>query len=140
MRQNKIDRKYKVVKIKEALIELRKSGKFYNSFGDDAIIIHYLTGYKIVKEKGGVGFPESAFNKVINALEDAEVSYKVYEKDNVLAEKDFKKINSYKKLLKKGTNELSVEERYNKIENIIRSLSEDKLDYILEVIENAISD
>lgn len=129
-----------MVKIKEALIELRKSGKFYNCFGDDAIIIHYLTGYKIVKEKGGVGFPESAFNKVINALEDAEVSYKVYEKDNVLAEKDFKKINSYKKLLKKGTNELSVEERYNKIESIIRSLSEDKLDYVLEVIENAISD
>lgn len=128
-----------MVKIKRELVELRKSGKFYNSFGDDAIILHYLTGYKIVKEKGGVGFPETAYNKVINALEDAEVSYKVYEKDNLLAEKDFKKINSYKKLLKKGTNELGVEERFNKIETKIRSLNEDKLDYILEVIENAIS-
>ncbi|MBQ7030872.1 MAG: hypothetical protein IJN13_00675 [Bacilli bacterium] len=128
-----------MVKIKKELIELRKSGKFYNSFGDDAIILHYLMGYKIVAEKGGVGFPETAFNKVINALEDEEISYKVYEKDNIIAEKDFKKLNSYKSILKKGISELSVEERFNKIEKRIRELNAKELDYVLEVIENAIS-
>ena len=128
-----------MVKIKKELVELRKSGKFYNSFGDDAIILHYLMGYKIVAEKGGVGFPETAFNKVINALEDEEVSYKVYEKDTVIAEKDFKKLNSYKSTLKKGISELSIEERFDKIEKRIRELNSKELDYVLEVIENAIS-
>ena len=125
-----------MVKIKKEIIELRKSGKFYNTFGDDAIILHYLLGYKIVAEKG---FPESAYNKVINALEDAEVSYIVYEKDNVVNEKDFKKINSYKSLVKKGLSELSKEERFAKIEKRIRELNAEELDHILEVIEDAIS-
>lgn len=128
-----------MVNIKKELIELRKSGKFYNSFGDDAIILHYLTGYKIVAEKGGVGFPETAYNKVINALEDEEVSYIVYEKENILVEKDFKKLNSYKSLLKKGTQELSVEERFNKIEKKIKGLNAKELDHILDLIEDAIS-
>lgn len=128
-----------MVNIKKELIELRKSGKFYNSFGDDAIILHYLTGYKIVAEKGGVGFPETAYNKVINTLEDEEVSYIVYEKENILAEKDFKKLNSYKSLLKKGTQELSVEERFNKIEKKIKELNAKELDHILDLIEDAIS-
>lgn len=128
-----------MVKIKKELIELRKSGKFYNSFGDDAIILHYLMGYKIVAEKGGVGFPETAYNKVINALEDSEISYKVYEKENIIAEKDFKKLNSYKNVLKKGINELSIEERFSKIEKRIRELNAKELDYVLEVIEDAIS-
>jgi len=128
-----------VVNIKKELIELRKSGKFYNSFGDDAIILHYLTGYKIVAEKGGVGFPETAYNKVINTLDEEEVSYIVYEKENILAEKDFKKLNSYKSLLKKGTQELSVEERFNKIEKKIKELNAKELDHILDLIEDAIS-
>ena len=73
--------------MKSEVIELRKSGKFYNTFGDDAIIIHHLMNYKIVPSKGGVGFPESAYNKVINTLEDNNISYRVYEKDNLLLEK-----------------------------------------------------
>ncbi len=120
-------------------VEIRKSGKFYNTFGDDAIILHYLLGYKIVKDKGGVGFPESAYNKVINALEENEVSYQVYEKDALIIENNFKKLNSYKSIKKKGLNNLSVEERFNKIFNKINSLSGEELENILKVIENAIS-
>ena len=128
-----------MVSIKKDLIELRKSGKFYNTFGDDAIILHYLTGYKIVAEKGGVGFPETAYNKVINILENEEISYIVYEKENILAKKDYKKLNSYKSLLKKGLQELSNEERFNKIEKKIKELNAKELDHILDLIENAIS-
>lgn len=120
-------------------VEIRKSGKFYNTFGDDAIILHYLLGYKVVKDKGGVGFPESAYNKVINALEENEVSYQVYEKDALIIENNFKKLNSYKSIKKKGLNNLSVEERFNKIFNKINSLSGEELENILKVIEDAIS-
>lgn len=129
----------KVVRIKKEVIELRKSGKFYNSFGDDAIILHYLTGYKIVHEKGGVGFPETAYNKVINLLDDEEVSYIVYEKDNIIEEKDFKKLNSYKSLLKKGLKDLEIEVRFEKIFKKIKTLNAKELDHILDLIEDAIS-
>ena len=95
-----------VVKIKNEIVEIRKSGKFYNVFSDDAIILHYLLKYKIVLEKGGVGFPETALNKVINTLENEEISYKIYDKNEVIESKDFKKINNYKSILKKGMQEL----------------------------------
>ncbi len=126
-------------KIKNDYVELRKSGKFYNVFGDDALVVHYLTGYKIVAEKGGVGFPETAYNKVINALEDAEVNYRVYEKEEIKEEKNFKKINNYKGILKKGISILSIEERFQKIEKKIKGLNAKELDRVLEAIEDAIS-
>ena len=128
-----------MVLIKKDVIELRKSGKFYNCFGDDAIIIHYLLGYKYVPAKGGVGFPESAYNKVINNMEDAEVSYIVYDNNNVVAKKDFKRINCYKDLLKKGLKELNNEVRYQKIEDKIKTLTPKELDHVLDVLEDAIS-
>lgn len=128
-----------MVIIKKDIIELRKSGKFYNSFGDDAIILHYLTGYKIVAEKGGVGFPETAYTKVINILENEKVSFVVYEKENTIEEKNFKKLNNYKNILKKGLKDLEIEERFNKIEKKIKTLSTKGLDHILDLIEDAIS-
>lgn len=121
------------------VIELRKSGKFYNTFGDDAIIIHHLMKYKIVPSKGGAGFPESAYNKVINTLEDNIISYKVYEKDNLLLEKDYQRLNNYKKLLASARKELSFEQRINDIEKKIKTLSNKKINQLLEVIEDAIS-
>ena len=54
---------------------LRKNGGFYSAYGDDAYILYYLLNYKIIGDK--VGFPKSAFNKVINLLEDNHISYEV---------------------------------------------------------------
>ena len=119
-------------------IVLRKSGKFFNSFGDDAIILHYLLNYKIVAEKGGTGFPESAYNKVINTLLDSKISYIVYDREEIVDEKDFKKINNYNHILKKGIKNLEIEERYKKIEEKIKQLNSKQLDNLLDIIENAI--
>ena len=127
------------IKIKNDTLELRKSGKFYHAFGDNATILHYIMGYKIVAEKGGAGFPESAINKVINALEDNEISYIVYDKETIEYEKDFKKINAYKSILKKGVKALSNEERFQKIEKKITGMSAKELDNLLDLIEDAIS-
>ena len=49
-------------------LKLYKNGKFYNAYGDDGIIIHYLLGYKYLEYKNSVGFPVSAYNKVITKL------------------------------------------------------------------------
>ena len=128
-----------MINIKNEFVELHKSGKFYNSFANDAVIIHYLLGYRILAEKGGVGFPESAIIKVTNILNEKEISYRVYEKNELVEEKDYKKINKYKTILKKAEKELSVEERLNNIERKIRKLDNKSLDKLIDLIEDAIS-
>ena len=45
-------------------VVLRKSGGFYHVNSDDCYILYYLFNYKIVSDR--VGFPISAYNKVIN--------------------------------------------------------------------------
>ena len=52
------------MKMKNSCMSLYKTGKFFNAYGDDAIILHYLVGYKYLKPKNSVGFPESALTKV----------------------------------------------------------------------------
>ena len=56
-------------------LKLYKNGKFYNAFGDDGIIIHYLLGYKYLEYKNSVGFPVSAYNKVIGRLRKMEIPF-----------------------------------------------------------------
>ncbi len=68
-------------------VSLYKSGKFYNAFGDDGLILHYLIGYKFLEYKQSVGFPESAFGKVKSILDNDDISYKVYDKDILLEDK-----------------------------------------------------
>ena len=78
---------------------LYKSGKFYNAYGDNGIIIHNLLGYKFVSYKNSAGFPESAINKVKGVLEKEKLSYVIYEKDAFVSE--YKGINkNYNKVLK----------------------------------------
>ncbi len=72
-------------------------------------------------------------------MEDAEVSYIVYDNNSVVAEKIFKRINCYKDLLKKGLKELNNEVRYQKIEDKIKTLTPKELDHILDVLEDAVS-
>lgn len=95
--------------------------------------------YKIVKEKGGTGFPESVLNKVINTLENEKISYKIFEKNEIINENNFKKINNYSKVLKKGISELAIEEKIEDIDRKIRNLSPKELNRIFDLIEDAIS-
>lgn len=76
-----------------------KTSKFYNVYGESAYILYYLFSYKV---NSGVrtGFPDQAINKVINALLDKKISYKIFENEHVIEEKDFKKLNNYDKYCK----------------------------------------
>ena len=49
-------------------VRLRKHGKFYATYDDDALVVHGIFKYKICN--GRVGFPESALGKVTNVLAD----------------------------------------------------------------------
>ncbi len=116
-------------------VSLYKSGKFYNVFGDDGLIVHYLVGYKFVEYKQSVGFPESAFGKVKSILDKENMSYKVYDKDMLLESK--KGIDKkYKIILKEALKNYELEQRLTRIRNKINNFSTDELEKIIEGIES----
>ena len=116
-------------------VSLYKSGKFYNVFGDDGLIVHYLVGYKFVEYKQSVGFPESAFGKVKSILDKENMLYKVYDKDMLLESK--KGIDKkYKIILKEALKNYELEQRLTRIRNKINNFSTDELEKIIEGIES----
>lgn len=116
-------------------VSLYKSGKFYNAFGDDGLILNYLIGYKFLEYKQSVGFPESAFGKVKSILDNNDVSYKVYDKDILLEDK--KGINKkYTTVLSKALKKYDLEKRLKRIKEKINHLSIEDLEKIIEGIEN----
>ena len=48
-------------KYKDSIVFV-KSGNFWNVFYGDAVIVHYITGYKISNNK--LGFPSKVLNHV----------------------------------------------------------------------------
>ena len=54
-------------------VTIRKIGNFYHVFDEDVYILYYLFHYKIYQ--GKCGFPKSAYNKVIQKLEECRISY-----------------------------------------------------------------
>ncbi len=114
---------------------LYKSRKFYNAFGDDGRILHKLLGYKFIKHKQSVGFPESAFSKVKVKLEEEKISYKVYEKDELVEE--YKGIQkNYAGFLKAALESGEIEQRIDYLKSIVDRCSVEELELILEIIEN----
>lgn len=114
-------------------VVIRRSGGFYYSFDDDAIIISYLTGYKISGDR--CGFPLNSLSKVTNLLEDNSINYVVKEKMEEVDKKDFKKNNKYSKILDKGKKKFSIDYRINTIMEKLNELSYDELEELLGVIE-----
>lgn len=115
-------------------IRLYKSGKFYNAFGDDGLILHELLGYKYIEYKNSVGFPESAINKVKNKLENEKISYSIYEKDNLLEE--YKGIDkNYKIVLSKALKNYDIEKRLTRLKNKINNLTIEELERVIDSLE-----
>lgn len=115
-------------------VEVLKNGGFYSVFGDSCYIMLYLFGYKIIDNR--VGFPKSAYDKVINKLEQLTINYcDPIEGVN----KDFKKRNKYNEFVVKGKNKYSITTRINGIIDKLANLSEEELDNILSFIEEKIS-
>lgn len=115
---------------------LYKSGKFYNAFGDNGIIIHNLLGYKFVSYKNSAGFPESAINKVKAVLEKEKLSYVIYEK-NIFIE-EYKGINkNYNRILKESLKKIKMEERLNRLQTKLDNFTIDDLEKVIEGVEDA---
>ena len=116
-------------------IVLYKSGKFYNAYGDNGIILHKLLGYKFVSYKNSAGFPESAINKVKSVLEKEKLSYVIYEKNTFIC--DYKGINkNYNKVLKDSLKNLEMEERLSRLQSKLDNFTLDDLEKVVAGIED----
>ena len=122
-------------RLNKYVVRLYKSGKFYNAFGDDGLILHELLGYKYIEYKNSVGFPESAINKVESKLESEKISYSVYEKDNLLEE--YKGIDkNYKIVLSKALKNYDIEKRLTRLKSKINNLSTEELERVIDSLED----
>lgn len=106
---------------------LIKSGIFYQSFNDDAILLNYIFKYKlnsINNTQFKIGFPISNINDVIRILNNEKVNYVIYDNKMNIVTKKFKN-NMYNNMLIISKENLSNE---IKIEQIIVRLKEKMID------------
>lgn len=70
-------------KFKDCIVFV-KSGNFFHCYFGDAVMIHYIMGYKI-NNNNRVGFPSKVLVKVIKKLRDLRINYiLVYELDDIV--------------------------------------------------------
>ncbi len=119
------------------ILVIVKSGIFYYSYNDDAILLWYLFEYKIKDNE--LGFSSNSYSKVISNLKFKHISFIVYDLDcNVLDEysnKDdfyssYSKAASIKHLEKEKINDL-----INKI-NLLLEISNDNYDKINNYLDS----
>ena len=115
-------------------VEIFKNGWFYSLYNNDTYIFYYLFGYKIIDNR--VGFPLSAYDKVINKLEELKIDY---ENKSLDVCKKFKKVNKYNKIKKKGKSKYSLNFRLNKTLLYIEKLEEKEIDEIISYIERKLN-
>lgn len=118
--------KKKEVKIDK--VDLRKNGGFYCVYGSDCYILNYLFDYKIKDDR--VGFPVSAYEKVVKTLEENKISYEST-KDSYICNT----CNKYNKFLDLGKKKCNLKYRMDKIIEKLNTFDEKKLNGILDIIE-----
>lgn len=120
---------------KEKILQLYKIGKFYNIYGNDAIILNHLFGYKILID-GKVVFPESALIKVINTIEDKKIDYQIINKEKDIIKK-YGNFNNYNKVLKQALEYRNIKSRTERIQELINNVNDITiLERIIGIIEN----
>lgn len=118
-----------------------KSGSFYVSFNEDAIILNKIFGYKIVSLKNNikVGFPINLRDKNINILENKKINYIIIE-DKELSSSIRFKFNNYKKYKENYFDFINIDMRINKINKKLKDLSVgDNISNILDKVEMIIN-
>ena len=82
-------------------------------------------------------FSETAFQKVINTLEDKKIDYQVIFKDYNPIFKKYCNFNNYHKILNQALEYNSIQIRIKRIQEKINEITDNnKLEKLLKVIEN----
>lgn len=96
------------------VVVLMKSGNFYITYNNDALILNYLLHYKKINDK--VGFPLSALKTVENKLNEKSISYIVAEE-----KEDIKQNNNYYIYMQKANENLIID---NMCANLLNKIKE----------------
>jgi len=112
-----------------------ENGKFIHLYDNNAIVMHYVFGYKL-NNKGSsyrCGFPKDNLYTVVDRLEDLFISYEVNEDKNVLRGTEFKDNDEYLNIYKGATKQLEVDK---KIDLLIQKINCLSVNQELEIVNN----
>lgn len=125
---------------KEYII-LFKSGIFYVSFDEDAIILNKIFNFKINELKNNikVGFPINSLEKYIKNLGHLNINYLIISNKEIVSKISFDE-NNYNKYEQSVFNTISINNKLRNICEFIKSISDieikrkiiDKIDNILD--------
>ena len=112
-------------------VRINRNGSFYSVSDDGVYIMYYFFSYTIKNNK--CGFPKSSYNKVINTLEERKINYEVVDEKVI---NDFKKLNNFVKYKELGFKKYNKDIHFVNLIDKIKTLDEEKLNKILEIIED----
>ena len=120
------------------VVRIRKVGKFYQAYEDDAYVIHAIMGYNV--SNGRIGFPVSSIGKVQNKLEEYKISYQIMDRESITDSNDFKNNNKYDKYLCVGIKSMDKKRSNDELLEKIKNLPDDKVDKIINFINEVIDE
>ena len=120
----------------EKYLYLKKQGTFYITTDDDAYILHFIFGYKIIK--GRVGFPLNSLGKVTAGLETHKINYTITENDKVVEKQKFPS-NNYLEYVQKGKNKYNASADTLELIDKVKNMSDDKIHLIIDFIKEVVS-
>lgn len=115
---------------------LIKSGNFYLSIDNDAIVMNNIFNYKVKESKNfiKIGFPILSLSKVITELDKLNVNYIIIDKEIITKQKN--KTNNYSKYMSKN-NYIIYLNRINNINEILKNnLNDNNISNVLDEVEN----
>lgn len=117
------------------IVIIIKYGLFYNAFNEDAIIISYLSNYKLFYNNDYlcVSFTDKSLYIVLTRLRVRNINYIVINKEKI--EKYIGNINEYDKNLKEASLVKERELLINKLIEKIKNEETYKLKEMLKIIE-----
>ena len=123
------------IKMKKNVVLCQGKSKFIYSYNESAVIIAYITGYKLL-DKVKCGFPNTALDKVVNKLENNKISYEVTNGNQTVKCYDFKKLNKFDDKYKKAKKNIDYITRIEIIMDKIKKVDSERIDELLRKLEN----
>ncbi len=120
------------------VVRIRKVGKFYQAYEDDAYVIHAIMGYNV--SNGKIGFPITSIGKVQNKLEECKISYQIMDRESITDSNDFKSNNKYDKYYKEGIKSMDQKRSNDELLEKIKNLPDDKANRIINFINEVIDE
>lgn len=124
----KLKEQYQEQKIKNLYhVILIKSGNFYLTFSEDAIIFNYLFNYQIKEDK--VGFPINSIDKILFELREKQLNYIIIDSNetNPIQYTEYS-IESYQKIL-------GIAQKYELEQNNNKALIQ-RIQYLISINPN----